>query len=458
MYRVKVRHCQVESRVRKYMNKPKIFVSSTIYDFKDLRSALKYWLTEKGYEVRMSERNDFKKDSNQNSYQACLDSIKECDYFILLIGSRAGGIYSQNPLITITQKEYQYANELAQKGVIKKLLVFVRKSVWDIREDRRSLQKYIENELLKDEDLKSREEQLKLITKQSSSIVKDAEIIFDFIKEVTKVDEMKKAIQSSEDYPERNWINQFDNFEDIISVLKIELRAEYDVEIKRWNENLKQEISENLARLSTSSNHEIFPIFNFATLARRKLPEKFGQSYTLNSKEIVMLKAFATIGILQGELLSLDVITAAINAGVYLKYNNQIGKYNSGNIQKALLDMVLSIKGLKRQKQVFGENHIIDIINKLSQIPEGASLTLNSDDMLLFGVYAAYDYHYNIYQLSKYLLGIFEGIIKDDKYPFLYQEGVFKVFGDNDEPSIILPQEAYEACINKLKMEIKSDE
>ena len=249
-----------------------------------------------------------------------------------------------------------------------------------------------------------------------------------------------------------------DNFEDIISVLKIELRAEYDVEIKRWNENLKQEISENLARLSTSSNHEIFPIFNFATLARRKLPEKFGQSYTLNSKEIVMLKAFATIGILQGELLSLDVITAAINAGVYLKYNNQIGKYNSGNIQKALLDMVLSIKGLKRQKQVFGENHIIDIINKLSQIPEGASLTLNSDDMLLFGVYAAYDYHYNIYQLSKYLLGIFEGIIKDDKYPFLYQEGVFKVFGDNDEPSTILPQEAYEACINKLKMEIKSDE
>lgn len=63
------------------MNKLKIFVSSTIYDFKDLRSALKYWLTEKGYEVRMSERNDFKKDSNQNSYQACLDSIKECDYF-----------------------------------------------------------------------------------------------------------------------------------------------------------------------------------------------------------------------------------------------------------------------------------------------------------------------------------------------------------------------------------------
>ena len=43
------------------MNKPKVFVSSTIYDFKGLRSALKYWLTEKGYEVRMSECNDLKR-------------------------------------------------------------------------------------------------------------------------------------------------------------------------------------------------------------------------------------------------------------------------------------------------------------------------------------------------------------------------------------------------------------
>ncbi|MCM1156334.1 MAG: DUF4062 domain-containing protein [Roseburia sp.] len=241
------------------MNKPKVFVSSTIYDFKDLRSALKYWLTEKGYEVRMSERNDFKKDSSRNSYQACLDSIGECDYFILLIGSRAGGIYSQNPLITITQKEYQHANELAQQSVIRKLLIFVRKNVWDIREDRKSLQRYVENELLKDETLKSKEEQLKLMTKQSSSIIKDAEIIFDFIKKVTKVDEMKKAVQLGEDYPQRNWINQFENFEDIINVLKIELCAEYDMEIKKWNEILKQEISENLARLSTSANQEIFP-------------------------------------------------------------------------------------------------------------------------------------------------------------------------------------------------------
>ncbi|NSF06517.1 DUF4062 domain-containing protein, partial [Fusicatenibacter saccharivorans] len=233
------------------MYKPIVFVSSTIYDFKDLRSALKYWLTEKGYEVRMSERNDFVKDSSKNSYLACLDSIKECDYYILLIGARAGGLFSTDPKITITQKEYEYANELAEQGKIKKLLIFVRQSIWDIREDRKTLQSYIENELIKDEGLIDKAEEIKLITNRSSSIIKDTELIFNFLKEVGKIDDLKKAIKTGIEYPKRNWINQFNNFEDIIDVLKIELNANRDIDIKKWNEILKQEISENLARLST---------------------------------------------------------------------------------------------------------------------------------------------------------------------------------------------------------------
>ena len=66
-------------------NKPRIYVSSTIYDFSDLRSALKYWLEEFDFEVQMSEFNDFEVNLDLNSFQACLDSIKNCNYFILLI-------------------------------------------------------------------------------------------------------------------------------------------------------------------------------------------------------------------------------------------------------------------------------------------------------------------------------------------------------------------------------------
>lgn len=102
-----------------------------------------------------------------------------------------------------------------------------------------------------------------------------------------------------------------------------------------------------------------------------------------------------------------------------------------------------------------GAEYNIEIKRWNEVLKQGISENLKSADMRFFVVYAAHDYQYNIYQLSKYLLGIFEGIIKDDKYPFLYQEGVFKSFGENDEKPTILPHEAFEACINKLKMEIK---
>ena len=74
--------------------KPRIFVSSTIYDFRDLRSALKYWLEQFGYEVRLSEFNDFTKRLDENAYNACLRAIEESDYYVLLIGTRVGGLYS----------------------------------------------------------------------------------------------------------------------------------------------------------------------------------------------------------------------------------------------------------------------------------------------------------------------------------------------------------------------------
>ncbi len=67
--------------------RPRIFISSTVYDFRDLRSALKFWLEEFGYEVLLSEANDFPQNPSDGSYDSCLDVIDGCDYFVLLVGS-----------------------------------------------------------------------------------------------------------------------------------------------------------------------------------------------------------------------------------------------------------------------------------------------------------------------------------------------------------------------------------
>jgi hypothetical protein len=83
--------------------KPKVFISSTIYDFKDLRSALKYWISEMGFEAVLSESNEFNVQEDISSYEACLKEIEHCQYFILLIGTRAGGYYDK-----ASKKNYYY--------------------------------------------------------------------------------------------------------------------------------------------------------------------------------------------------------------------------------------------------------------------------------------------------------------------------------------------------------------
>lgn len=71
------------------MRRPTFFISSTIFDFRDLRSALKFYLEEQGCQVLTSETNDFKKPLDEHSYDACLKAIEAADYFILLM-SRSG--------------------------------------------------------------------------------------------------------------------------------------------------------------------------------------------------------------------------------------------------------------------------------------------------------------------------------------------------------------------------------
>ena len=73
-------------------------------------------------------------------------------------------------------------------------------------------EKYIEKEILLDEELQDKGEGIETITKQSSTIIKNSELIFNFIEEVSKIDEMRQAIKKGQDYPKRNWINIFNNF------------------------------------------------------------------------------------------------------------------------------------------------------------------------------------------------------------------------------------------------------
>ena len=193
------------------MKRPTIFLSSTIYDFRDLRSALKYHLELQGCSVLASEFNDFQKPLDEHSYDACLKSIEQSDYFILLIGSRVGGMYDTDRRISITQKEYRTAYELHKRGRLH-IMTFVRGEVWQVREDRKAFSKHLR-------ELHMKESEVSKVLSYPSKFANDAEFISSFIEEVGRNIETKSAIAKGLPRPTGNWIHVFKDYSEIVAAI-----------------------------------------------------------------------------------------------------------------------------------------------------------------------------------------------------------------------------------------------
>jgi hypothetical protein len=190
------------------MDRPTIFISSTIYDFRDLRSAIKDHLETNGCRVLASEFNDFTKPLDKHSYQACLDTIAQADVFLLLVGSRVGGWYEETNRISITQQEYRTAYALAQEGRIR-LLTFVRSDVWLHRQSTKELRKYLESLGELDNAIR------KKIAAYPNSMAADSEFVVSFIDEISRNKETTAAAKGKGPVPIGNWIHPFTGFKDI---------------------------------------------------------------------------------------------------------------------------------------------------------------------------------------------------------------------------------------------------
>lgn len=407
-----------------FKSKPRIFVSSTIYDFADLRSALKYWLNEMGFDVFMSEYNDFKKDSSCNSYNACLKAIQDCDYYILLIGSRVGGLYSENPPISITQKEYQEASKLFDKGKIKKILTFVRKDIWTIKEDRKALHQFLKNNYMSEHELSN--DDIKQIESYNSSFVNDANFIFSFIKEVGKIKQMKEAVKGNLKLPDNNWINTFSSFEDIITVLKIELNIHSDLSYKRWSEIVIQELSHNLSHLMEKHKEILIPFYTYADNFYKMFPEKMETNFEV-TKEIALETFFFVIkSCIHIDKLNSEMLKGAIQSGTFLQYDNTNKDYKSGNIQSALYTLIDNIESAKRIRDLMQENDYLLKLSNILQIKRKCNTTQNNKNPKLVFIIALYNNEYNIIKLSKYLFSVLKFGFKTDKFPSLKPMIVFK--------------------------------
>ena len=335
-------------------NKVSIYISSTIFDFEDLRSSLKYWLEEQGYEVLLSESNDFPVDRSKNSYQACLDSIERCEYFVLFIGSRVGGFFDKDKQVSITRKEYQRAYELAQQGKIK-IISFVRKSVWNYRH----CQKELENHLRKEFSFKKEvdEELIEKILDRPSDFAAQPRQIISFIDEVARIEEMRNATDDNKtDRPISNWIHAFSTFKEIVDCLKIEFAIE-DNTRKRLICLLQNEICENLTEIMSWHEKEgrILEDFYDGDFIRSEMQ---GSSKDSSSLEIDKLKRryfWLWLMTCTCSKMSTRYIDQCIDSGLFLQYSNTNNKFVQTRLSRAFWQLRKEIQSLRNLIDSSGE-------------------------------------------------------------------------------------------------------
>ncbi|MHB1328531.1 MAG: DUF4062 domain-containing protein [Gemmatimonadales bacterium] len=73
------------------MARLRVFVSSTCYDLDVLRSELRPFMANLGYDPVMSEYSDVLFDPRSHTHDSCIKEVPGCDMVLLIVGSRFGG-------------------------------------------------------------------------------------------------------------------------------------------------------------------------------------------------------------------------------------------------------------------------------------------------------------------------------------------------------------------------------
>lgn len=340
--------------------RPSIFVSSTIYDFRDLRSALKFWLEELGYDVQMSDHADFNKPLDTNSYEACLRSIETCDYFVLLIGSRVGGPFSTPENVSITRAEYRHAYKLFQQGRIK-LVPFVRREVWNIREDRKALKDYLRGDFRKAKELGDAE--VDAISKHESKFVTDAEAIFSFIDEVARADEMRAAVKTGSGYPAGNWIHVFDTFEEIAGALRSALGSTANLRRRALEACVRDEILRNLRSVVGNKPNTLSDHVHVAFALAKNIgsARDFGGSTILQAVDINTM----WMGLISIPSYETTFLEEALRSGEFMDYDKARDRFHVGTTQRVLIQLRRALQAVNQTdytslRNSLTENHYVE--------------------------------------------------------------------------------------------------
>ncbi len=373
-------------------SKPTFFISSTIYDFVDLRSAIKYYLEQQGCAVLASEFNDFGQPLDKHSYDACLKQIQAADYFVLLVGSRVGGWYDKENRISITRKEFQAAYELHAQGKLK-IITFVRADVWTVKEDRKALRKYLEKIEL-DDAFKQQ------ISNAPSKAVEDAQFIIEFLEEIGRNKETAEAAKSASPPPPGNWIYSFSKFEDVIYTLQSQVFVGLPKEHAANRRILRNELLRVLTRiLSKTKKGEIYFPEYWISEHVKKYPIKgdnIGGRMQIERMDLERL--FMVTISLSRRIPALQLTERVLATDTFLEFDEESGSLREHPIYDALLSLQLAVVEQNNfDMNLFSEIGKVLLVSKSKQ-------TIEVPTMTLLTIQALFNRSINIVRLCKAII------------------------------------------------------
>lgn len=387
--------------------KPSVFISSTIQDFRDLRSALRHYLTSLGFDVLLSEYNDFPKALDANALLAAFNTIHSADYYILLVGSRVGALYDETTGTSVTRQEYRVAYELAMQGRVR-LALFVRREVWDLRRDRDALRNYLMNDFAASRELSPSEAEA--IAHHPSTLANEPALLFDFLDEIARVHETRAAVLQIAEFPPANWIHTFVTFEDIVDTLRVHLQLSTPLSTIALKVNLRREILENLLLLTTKSNSSISPSYAWAQFARKHSTGGMHDASHLPGRYLRWVVIYSLV-VFRGANLSQRFVDQALESGEFLEYDPDKGEYTSGAINDRLLQLSDRIRRLKSTVETFRQP-LTSFIARYNDIAKTEGDVEVPNDDLLWPLALA-DIEQDLVRLSIALVRMLDG---DDRW------------------------------------------
>ena len=105
------------------MARPRIFISSTFFDLRQVRSDLERFVKELGYDSVRNETGEIPYGKDEKLEEYCYKEISEIDILVGIVGGRFGS-EAENKSYSITQTEIKTA--IQQE---KQVYIFVEKSV-----------------------------------------------------------------------------------------------------------------------------------------------------------------------------------------------------------------------------------------------------------------------------------------------------------------------------------------